>query len=151
MKFANCRTRSYAVVCWLTGCCWLAAIIGCHDESARLPVAGGVTLDGRALKEGQISFSPLPGTGGPTAGAPIVDGKYSIEADRGPMAGQFRVEITAMEPAAEKTEVFNVATGKTELTEQYKSIIPPRYNVNSELVVELPAEDSRRDFTLLSE
>ena len=151
MSTANCRIRSYAAVCGLAACCWLATVAGCNDDSARLPVAGDVTLDGEALKQGQISFTPLPGTAGPTAGAAIVDGKYSIAAERGPMAGQFRVEITAMTPAAKKTEVFNVATGKTELTEQYESIIPPRYNADSELVVELPAKDSRQDFKLASE
>ncbi len=137
---------------WLAAIVGLVATLGCGEKSARNPVTGTVTLDAQPVLKGQIAFIPLPGTKGPTAGAPVIDGRYEIAAAGGPMAGTFRVEITALQPTPRKKEVFNVATGKTELTDEYESLLPPRYNRGSELKADVTADGPNQfDFPLKSE
>jgi len=73
----------------------LLAVAGCGQNCQRVSVDGNVTLDGKPLAEGAINFIPQLGTAGPTAGAAITEGRFSIERDRGTFTGMFRVEITA--------------------------------------------------------
>ena len=68
----------------LAGC--LLLLVGCGGDR-RQPLEGTVTLDGQPLGEGSISFVPLPGTAGPTAGANIAAGRFSIAADQGTFTG----------------------------------------------------------------
>jgi hypothetical protein len=104
-----------------------------------------VAVDGAPLPEGTISFTPLPGTASPTAGAPIKDGEFSVPQDKGLRAGSFRVEIRAIRPTG-KTKYDDVSGGVITLKEQY---IAPRYNTNSELVAEIVAgEHNRLEFKL---
>jgi len=113
---------------------------GCDAKAARLPVTGAVTLDGQPLIKGQINFSPQQGSAGPTAGSPVIDGRYAILAERGPMAGKLRVEITALRPTTQKKQAVNLATGQMETTSEQESMIPPRYNLDSELTAEVTAD-----------
>jgi len=102
--------------------------VGC-SESARKEVTGTVLLDGEPLPAGQIQLRPLPGTSGPSAGASIVDGKFRIEPKSGPLAGKFRVEITASRPTGEKRRV----DFSDEMTDVYEQYVLHRYNEASEL------------------
>jgi hypothetical protein len=108
-------------------------------------------LDGKPLAKGQITFAPVPGTSGPTAGASVIDGRYSIASEKGPMAGTFRVEVTAFRQTPRKVRTLNVATGKMETVEDFESMIPPRYNRNSELTAEVTLDGPNQfDFALVS-
>jgi hypothetical protein len=49
---------------------------GCSDPSAS--VSGEVTYEGKAVKDGYVTFAPTDGKG-PTVGGPIKDGRYSVE------------------------------------------------------------------------
>ena len=90
MKKTNYR------LAWLpTVACCVLILSGCGGEKARYAIEGTVTLDGKPLEKGQICFFPLKGTKGPTAGAEIVDGKFSISNEGGTFLGKFRVEVTA--------------------------------------------------------
>ncbi|MEX0642580.1 MAG: hypothetical protein WD468_07755 [Pirellulales bacterium] len=116
----------------------VALYSGCSPNSSRLGVEGNVTVDGNPLPLGKISFTPLPGTPSPTAGATITDGYFQVPADKGLRAGTFRVEIKAVR-----------ATGKQmrddlsgEVIERREQYIPARYNENSELTAEIKAGDS---------
>ena len=81
----------------------IAAVIGgCGGAGGRQAIEGTVTLDGQPLEKGQITFVPQGDTKGPTAGAEIVGGKFTIPAVGGPLAGKFRVEITASRPGGQK-------------------------------------------------
>jgi len=111
----------------------LAVLLAGCGGSPRLAVTGTVTLDGTPLKEGYIQFRPLPGTPGPTAGAEIVDGRFSIAEEKGTFAGTFRVEITAMRDTG--GTVMDDMTGKNlPAHEQY---LPAQYNSQSELTAEV--------------
>ena len=106
-----------------------------------------MTLDGEPLTEGQIRFVPKRGTGGPSAGGPVREGRYAVARDGGPFAGEFRVEITA---TRETGEILNHPDeGPVPLTAQY---LPERYNSRSELTATVKAgEKNSFDFSLTSE
>jgi hypothetical protein len=114
-----------------------AVMTGCADGNGRLPVNGSVTLDGQPISKGQIIFLPMDGTNSPTAGAVIKEGQYSIPAEKGLMAGKFRVEIAAMRPTSRTDQALNVVSGQMEAVESLESIVPQRYNRESELIVQV--------------
>jgi hypothetical protein len=123
----------------------LLSITGCGRQTTRLAVEGTVTFDGAPIPDGKISFTPLPGTSSPTAGATIRDGEFQVPRDKGLRPGKFRVEIRAVRE-----------TGKTmrddlsgETIAKKESYIPKRYNDASTLVAEIKSDEpSRLEFTL---
>lgn len=112
-----------------------ALVSGCGGAGGRQAIEGTVTLDGVPLEKGQITFVPQGDTKGPTAGAEIVGGKFTIAAAGGPFAGKFRVEITASRPGGMK--VPDRMTGK--LVDGYEQFIPTRYNAESQLSADVKA------------
>jgi len=85
-------------------CLALAAVIvswGCRDDNPqkRQAVSGTVTLDGKLLEQGMITFQPQGGQG-MSGGAAIANGKYSIPRLQGLAEGKYRVEIHAGAPGA---------------------------------------------------
>jgi hypothetical protein len=77
-----------------------ATVVGCggsYDATAH----GIVTLDGKSVPRGMVSFHPV--AGGPAAYATIGgDGSYAIRTGReeGLPAGDYQVSVTANEPPA---------------------------------------------------
>ncbi len=110
---------------------------GCGD-SRRQRVEGTVTFDGQPIADGYICLTPMEGTPGPTAGGPIVDGRFTIAAEKGPFAGKFRAEVTASRPG--KRMVFDPETGQNVAARE--QFIPAKYNSQSELTVTLAAGKS---------
>jgi hypothetical protein len=122
------------------------ALAGCGD-SGRQALQGTVTLDGRPLEAGYIRFRPEPGSASPTAGGQIAGGRFSISRQGGTMAGRFHVEITATRSTG-RTSV-DVETGET--VEDLEQYLPPKYNSQSELEVEVsPGTGSTFQFDLES-
>jgi hypothetical protein len=115
-------------------------ICSCGGSGGRQSVEGTVALDGKLLEKGQITFVPEPGTPGPTAGAEIGGGKFAIPASGGPLAGKFRVEITASRPGGKK--VADRFTGKP--VDAYEQFIPARYNTESQLTADVKADVENR-------
>lgn len=123
-------------------------LIGCSGaEAQRQAVDGSVTLDGTVLDHGFITLQPQSGTSGPTAGAEIVDGQFAIPSVKGPLAGHFRVEITASKPSGRKIpDRFG-----GQMIDEILQFLPARYNTESELIVEVrEGEPNHFDFPLLS-
>ena len=112
-------------------------------------MAGHVTLDGRPIEEGSLSLIPAEGTNGPTTGAAISGGNYRILAASGAVPGKYKVEITARRKTGRTTVVadgpYAANPKKIDETEQY---LPERYNVRSELSVQIVPGENRCDFTL---
>ncbi|MBN2295329.1 MAG: hypothetical protein JXM70_23060 [Pirellulales bacterium] len=73
----------------------LAALsaIGCSRSAGRNAVSGTVTLDGKPLENGAISFSPAPGEKGPSSGSSINNGEFTIAKKQGLPAGKYVVVI----------------------------------------------------------
>lgn len=115
---------------WALGAILCAA--GCNGSGDRFAIQGTVTLDGETIPKGSIAFRPLESTRSPSAGAEIVDGQFSIPAEKGVRPGQFRVEILAVRATGRsiKDPVF----GPTEVEQQY---LPARYNTRSELTADI--------------
>jgi hypothetical protein len=126
--------------------CLFLLLAGCGGDGVpRAAVSGNVTLDGQPLEEGVILFTPLGK--GPSAGGDIKQGKYQLPQDKGPGPGSYRVEIRAYRATGET--VRDEASGTVE--EVKVSIIPPRYNNQSTLAIEVkPAGPNEFDFELTS-
>ena len=124
-----------------------SAIFGGCGKTERLGIQGAVSLDGKPLEKGNITFRPLAGTASPSAGAQIVDGKFSIARERGLLPGKFRVEITASHPTDRK--VRDRMTGATVTAiDQY---LPARYNEQSQLEASVASNGANRfEFALTS-
>lgn len=96
------RARRLAAA-WLA---WLVAIGGCgggsEDGLPRQAVSGKVTLDGKPLERGVISFTPdAQATSPVTGGGVIADGAYAIPREQGLTPGKYKVSINASDaPAA---------------------------------------------------
>ena len=106
-------------------------LAGCgvaEDEVPREPIWGTVTLDGTPLKAGSISFAseaPVQGKAvATTAGAVIVDGRYSIDRAQGLMPGKYRVAILSQGGGPPTDEAPGPATS----TPPPKDPIPAKYN-----------------------
>jgi len=122
--------------CCSLGTLWLmAAAAGCGSQ--RVEIDGTVTVDGRPLDRGYISLRPMAGTGGPTAGSEVTDGKFRIAAKEGTHAGKFRVEITASRKTGRQVP-DDLGGGMADVYEQY---LPARYNAQSELTAEIRANE----------
>jgi hypothetical protein len=125
----------------------VSALLGCA-RGTRMAVEGTVTLDGRPLEKGSIQFSPLPGSTGPTAGANIVGGKFTILPVGGPFAGKFRVQITAVGLTGRKV----LDPRSNSMIDEYTQCLPARYNSQSQLQAEVAANGSNHfDFAIVSE
>ena len=83
----------------------LIAVTGCGggDELNRVEVQGDVTVNGVPVKAGRVNFIPDQGTRGPASGSGIIDGKFVIPRDRGPVPGKYvaRVQIDDLGEAAD--------------------------------------------------
>ncbi len=134
------ESRTYRIILVLALAC--GAAIGCSsDANVGLDVNGSVTLDGKPLPSGTISFATPDGRSLGTA--EVAEGRYAIPASAGLQPGTYQVEILSVVP-----------TGKTvknpdfpnETIKEVRNVVPARYNVRSELKAELKA-DGPREFS----
>jgi hypothetical protein len=116
---------------------------GCGSASdgiERRAVFGSVTLDGKPLPDGSITFNPT-GTG-PSAGGSIADGRYSISRSEGPSPGPHQVYVYSLEKTGRKIPDADGPPGST--VDEMKSRVPERYNIRSELKAEVQKEGENR-------
>ena len=138
----KCRGQGRALMSLLI----VLLVVGCSSGD-RKGLWGTITLDGEPLSDGSIAFRPQRGTSGPTAGAKIVDGEFVVKDDGGTFMGHFDVHITASRKTGRQVE--NTLTGT--MVDEYESIIPERYNRQTELKVEVTDEKNEFHFELKSE
>lgn len=126
----------------------LLTVIGCGGEQGppRQPISGAVKLDGQPLPEGSITF--LPEEKGTAATAKLSAGSYSIGQSEGPQPGKYKVAIVAVQPTGK--QVPNPDFPK-ETIEETRNVVPPLYNVRTNLQVEVKSGASNTfDFDLTS-
>jgi hypothetical protein len=99
---------------------------GCGG-SGRVSVSGRVTVDGKPVPEGSITFIPEKGNPGPTAGGAIRDGSYKIDARKGPMTGKHRMEVHAVARTGRSIPDPR-SPGKADVkVDETKDIVPAKY------------------------
>ena len=72
---------------------WCMLLAGCRGRSENAEVAGVVTLGGKPLAEGLVTFRPAAGTAGPEFSGNVIEGKYRVPIRVLP--GKYRVEVRA--------------------------------------------------------
>lgn len=140
---------------WISGLLVLVFMTGCGGSTGleRSSVHGKVTFDGKPLEKGLIAFLPTGDTKGPSSGAEIKNGEFSIPKETGPTPGPHRVEITATK-AVGRIEVQGVAgvTGGlsgAQTADNMVMFIPEQYNTKSTLTYTVKSGDNKEDFALV--
>ncbi len=110
----------------------------------RFPVKGEVTVNGKPLESGSISFIATQ-EGQRPAGGPITNGKYDVPENLGPNAGKYRVEIRWTKPTGKK--VKDSDTG--EMIDVIAEGLPPRYHSQSILTATIEAGKTDFPFELV--
>jgi hypothetical protein len=114
----------------------VACLLGCSEKSdglQRYALSGAATLaDGKPIPMGELMLEPDTSVGnkGPASTVQIRDGQYSLPADQGVVGGKYIATIVAYDgvPFGESTQ------GK------------PLIKAPHVEKIDLPAEDSTRDF-----
>ena len=115
--------------------------LGCNT-TALTPVGGKVTLDGQALAEGTIHFAPVDGQA-PSQAAVIKDGGYQTELQR----TNYKVQIYSPKPAKLAAKLDENGPGGGPRVEE---LLPPRYNIQSELKLNVTGATNAANFELRS-
>jgi hypothetical protein len=119
----------------------MSATVGCgasHD--GRVPVSGEVKLSGQPIDRGSIEFHPLD-PGGVLTGGMITDGRFDIPAEQGAKPGKHQVRVFA---AGETMPVDpSVPPGPQTDTQVSMERVGAKFNVNSELVVEISGSGNK--------
>jgi hypothetical protein len=128
---------------WLLAVCSVSmAAYGCSSDSSKGAVSGTVTLDGQPLQSGLIRFVPVDGQT-PTADAIITDGEFSVEVP----VGEKRVSISAPKIVGKRPAYQAPNAPMIDIVEE---LLPARYNVSSELTLNVKGGRQDAEFKLES-
>lgn len=119
---------------------------GCGSGSTieRAEVSGQVSVDGTLVDTGVITFVPIGKNKGPSAGAEIVNGSFTIPKETGAAVGQNRVQIIGSRKTGRKAELPN--SGGM-MVDELIPMVPTRYNgTNSDLVRTVKPESNTLKF-----
>jgi hypothetical protein len=150
-------TSKYFSPAWNRRAKWIPAffpiifllVAGCDGGGARRgAISGAVNLDGKPLAQGSILFTPIEGVRGTVAGGPIENGRYQLSAAAGPAIGGNRVEIRAMRNTGKMMPKPFAPPGQ--MIPQQEETIPPKFNSESTLKVEVKPGDNTADFEVTS-
>jgi hypothetical protein len=117
---------------------------GCARNGNRAAVSGTVLIDHEPVAEGSINFRPVDGNAGPSTGAVIEDGVYTIPREHGATIGKNRIEIRAFKKSGRKVP-DPMARTPGQLTDEVVPAIPPEHATH---VREIVAGDNTVDFDL---
>jgi hypothetical protein len=157
IRKASCEMSSIRFGCMLIflGICLLfqSGCGGSGDQPELGLVTGTITLNGKPLSGIAVVFQP--DSGRPSRGMTDAEGKYEltyIRQTRGAKIGSNRVEIAPSEDgeAAEAENQDDENQSPTKRPKSGKPTIPARYNVRSELKVDVKSGSNTFDFKLES-
>src|SRR6185295_13421709 len=117
--------------------CLLLVHVGGCSRSDIGTVTGSVTVDGEPAKVGAISFFAVDGRA-PTAGAPIVDGKFSAQVNPGVCMVQIRVS-----KVVGKKKIYD--TPNSPVREVWAEVLPPKYNDNTQLKLDVKRGENQQE------
>ena len=121
---------------------------GCGDNQVR--IRGNVTLDGKPIDTGAITFIPDDLSKGQTAGASITLGEFQVVGNNLPPPGLYRVEIRGQKKTGKQIPAGSPSPPETMLEETIEAV-PAKYNHKSELKQELKTGDNNINFELISQ
>jgi hypothetical protein len=134
----------------LLGLLIVAAAMGCSSgpaPPARGKLSGKVTLDGKPVPSGRISFIALDPSGA-NAAASITNGEYSLAEGEGPAKGKYRVQFSV--PSATKRRIPNDDV-PGQFIEESPETLPPRYHRDSAITLDYdPANPQPFNYELTS-
>jgi hypothetical protein len=138
--------RSIRIAAGIAGCLMAVGLVGCGKKGPQnYKVFGTVTFKGAPLAEGVIMFTPEGGTGGTSASIPIKDGKYESPPGGGLAPGKYKVMISAAAGGSAPKNP-DEPPGVSDLQ---KELIPEKYNVRSDIVREVQANNNNQfDFDI---
>ena len=103
-------------------------------------------MNGQPLEDGQISFVGRGENPGPASGAQIKEGRFYIPEEKGPLPGEYQVQIRAFKGTGKMVwdgmGDTTMAGFQKNMVEDMKQFIPPKYNAISDLKATLAAEQS---------
>ncbi len=140
----NAARRQHSM-CFLVGISPLVimVLVGCGLSSEPIAVVKcKVTIDGQTAKDGTISFVPA-GQKYPTARGEIVGGQFELSVP----SGTYKVMISSQRVLGE-TKIYDTPDSPTRKTTE--EILPPRYNDQTELQIEVGTVERECDFDLSS-
>jgi hypothetical protein len=117
----------------------LVAVAGCAEPTTGV-VTGTVTVDGSPAKEGSIAFFPVNRKSS-TAGAAIIDGKYTATVP----LGQAKVEIRVPKVVGQK-KLYD--TPDSPIKPLMDESLPAKYNDASELTLDVKPGENEQDYDL---
>jgi len=127
--------------------------VGCNnggaDDLPREPISGTVSYDGKPLANGTIQFQPASQAEGMAAGGMVVEGRFDVPREEGPVPGNYKVQIDSIDetvtvtvPEQPTSPREDVLPGELKIAppkKMKKRLIPPKYNSQSELTAEVKA------------
>jgi len=116
----------------------LVTMNGCGggDSLPREAVSGSVSVEGKPLAAGLITFLPDSPDVPTQGGAAIIDGKYEIPKAQGLVPGKYKIVISAPEDEEPAVDP-NLPPGFP--PPPRKEVIPSQYNAKSLLTAEVTA------------
>jgi hypothetical protein len=112
------------------------AFVGCGDPQGRQAITGTVLFKGQPLDKGNIEFMPA-GEERTQAGSVIQNGAYAISRRQGLVPGTYKVLISSFEGLPPIPAGGPLPPRSAFL--QAKQRIPPQYNTNPTVTVEVKA------------
>jgi len=128
-------------------------LTGCNSQPATSEVFGKVSVAGKPIDDGDITFQPIEG-GGSTSSGKITNGQYRLSGESGLVSGAYLVKVNAYREPSNKSNMIGGGldmppeTAGMTRKEQY---LPEKYNAKStieKLVVEDGKTKIERDFEL---
>ncbi len=118
----------------------LLLVAGCSEPSTTAEVSGSVSVDGVPVESGSIGFFPVDGKSS-TAGAVIKAGRYTAQVP----FGKSKVEIRVPKVIGEK-KLYDTPDSPVQpvMTES----LPPKFNEESELQMDVEPGTNEEDFNL---
>jgi hypothetical protein len=113
------------------------AVQGGCSKSQSSEVFGKVTLNGKPLDDGDISFHPDKDTQGAQSSTPIKNGEYELSGEWGLVEGTYQVRINAYRPPTDKSN--DLAGGfldkppETPGIPSKEQFLPKKFNTESTL------------------
>jgi hypothetical protein len=122
------RRTKPPLICYII----LALVTGCSDSTGRRSISGVVLVDQQPLKNGIIDYRPAAGHTGPTSGAMIENGAFSIPAEKGLMPGEYVVTVQAFKKTGRTIQDYQRGPIPEQIPIQFKEAGTLKSTVKSE-------------------